>query len=576
MKKILKFFCSPLLIIFLLALILRIYQLQVFPFGLHVDEIKVGWNALSILRTGRDDHLNFLSLYYNSFGDFRPTGIFYFTVPSLIAFGRSIFAIRFPSAFFGALTVLPIYLLTNLLTEDKKSKFWRLNTGHFAAFLLAISPWHLEVSRATSEVVISTFFALFALFFYIKLLKNEKVKWLVLSISSIIIAYLLYHAIRFLAPPFYLVIILFYFKGIGSSLTKKYAIFGFIFVVLLTIFFSTTKEGLQRFDQVSIFKDVDVTYEINRIRSEDKQANIFTKLFDNKEVIYARHFLNQYGAYFGSNFLIGNSARPYRYTTPGTGLLNYFELILLIYGLAEIARGKKSYLPLTLLLIAPIPAALTTEDAPNLHRALLMVPFLMIIESWGLIKIVQMKNKFASKVAGIFILAIILNSLFFFYMYFNHSTSHRPFLEDLYVDSPTYRDVGALELASRLDQLKSKYDKIIITNFPDNPYPWYAFFSGIDPKQFNQETYKTSTNERDYENIIFSEEKCPSDNDLLKYRKQNILMVDSWECPYQSQINDKSPLKVVDKILRPDGSEVYILLERDWAKPLEINGVYYD
>ena len=105
-KKLLK---QPLFWIFLLALVLRIYKLGTFPYGFHLDEVKVGWNALSILKTGKDDRGNRFALYYNSFGDFRPTGIFYITIPSLAVFGRNEFAVRFPSAFLGALTIFPLF-----------------------------------------------------------------------------------------------------------------------------------------------------------------------------------------------------------------------------------------------------------------------------------------------------------------------------------------------------------------------------------------------------------------------------------------------------------------------------------
>src|SRR3989344_1914413 len=99
-----------LLFIFLLALFLRVWQLGTVPDGFHIDEVKVGWNAYSILKTGLDDRGNSLALYYNSFGDFRPTGIFYITIPSILLFGKNEFAVRFPSALLGALTVFPLYL----------------------------------------------------------------------------------------------------------------------------------------------------------------------------------------------------------------------------------------------------------------------------------------------------------------------------------------------------------------------------------------------------------------------------------------------------------------------------------
>ena len=63
--------------IFVLALLLRIVNLNSVPYGFHVDEAKAAWNSFSILRTGHDDHGKFLPLYYDSFGDFRPTGIIY-------------------------------------------------------------------------------------------------------------------------------------------------------------------------------------------------------------------------------------------------------------------------------------------------------------------------------------------------------------------------------------------------------------------------------------------------------------------------------------------------------------------
>ena len=140
-----------------------------------------------------------------------------------------------------------------------------------------------------------------------------------------------------------------------------------------------------------------------------------------------------------------------------------------------------------------------------------------------------------------------------------------PYLKDYSGNSPTYRDVGAQELSLQLDTLKTRYDKVIITNFPDSLYPWYGFCTNKDPRIFNK-TYSTKTNERDYGNIVFSQEKCPSDNEFLKYTRQNILVIDSWECPYQNQIADGFPIKVVGTINRPDGSIVYALIQRDWSK----------
>jgi 4-amino-4-deoxy-L-arabinose transferase-like glycosyltransferase len=575
MKLFTKVFKSPLFWIFLLALVLRIYQLGEFPYGFHVDEAKVAWNALSILKTGHDDQNQIMPLYYNSIGDFRPSGIFYITVPSIAIFGRTEFATRFPVALFGALLIFPLYFLVEILDKNKKLKLKSINTGHIAAFLLAISPWSIDLSRATNEAVISTFFAALSLCFFIKLIKSKKQKFGIFTITSLLISYLFYHAIRFLGPIFLVTTFCFYLKEIKNKRIRNWGIVCIIFSVILTLYFGISQNGLARLDQTSIFKDVDTIYQIQRIHSEDTAKNLFTIIFDNKLISYFDTFASEYGKYFSEGFLTGPDGRPYRFATPGVGAITYVEVILLIVGLIQTIRGKKNFLPLLLLILAPLPAAVTSEDAPNLSRAFTMLPFLIILEAQGLEMIFLISKKFKKQIIIGSLSLLVLNSSYFLYMYFYHSVSHLPFLKDYSGDSPTYRDVGAKELSLKLDSLKTGYTKVIITNFPDSLYPWYAFFTNKNPSNFNK-TYSDKTMERDYENLDFSEEKCPTDNDLLTYRKQNILMIDSWECPYQNQIDNGSPLKIVGQIKRPDGSVVYTMLERDWSKPLIVNGIHYD
>lgn len=573
-----KIFRNPLFWIFLLALVLRIYKLGEFPYGFHVDEVKVGWNALSILKTGLTDQNNKLSLYYNSFGDYRPSGIFYFTIPAVALLGRNEFATRIPVALVGALTIIPVYFLVELIEKNKNRKSSKIKTGYIAGFLLAISPWHIEVSRATNEVVISTFFALFSIVFLIKLISTKKVRFGIFTIISIATSYLFYHSIRFLGP---LILIATYYFYSNKNIDKKvrnWSIGCIAFSILLTLFFGINQKGLARLSQTSIIKDVDLTYQIQRIQSENPNKNILTMVFDNKPVIYFKTFATEYGKYFSEDFLVGSSGRPYRFATPGVGLITYVELLLLIFGVIQVIKDKKNLLPAILLILAPLPAAITAEDSPNLSRAFFMIPFLIYFEALGLEKILSFSYGFGSKfkkqiTIGVLTL-LFLNSSYFFYMYFNHSVSHRPYLKNYAGDSPTYRNVGTKELILKLDSLKTKYEKIVITNFPDNPYPWYAFFTNKDPLDINR-TYNPDTKERVYGNIIFSQDKCPSDESLVKYSKKNILIVDSWECPYNSKIHDGYPLKIVGSIQRPDGTEVYALLERDWAKPLLIDGVYY-
>jgi hypothetical protein len=319
--------------------------------------------------------------------------------------------------------------------------------------------------------------------------------------------------------------------------------------------------GLQRFSQVSIFKNADVTYEIDRTHSEDPGHKLFTLLIDNKIVIFAKNIILQYGDYFSSDFLLGNLAKPYRYATPGAGLLTFADIIFLVAGLIQLSRGNKNYLPLILLLLAPLPAALTIEDSPNLARAFFMIPFLIIIESYG-IEMLLRARKFRKIVFFICLALALAGFSYFEYTYFFHSKSHTPFIYGLVLDSSSQRGVGEIELASLLDKSMNKYEKIVVTYLPDSPYPWFAFFTGKDPAEFNKSRIG-GTNEHDYKNIIFSETGCPSDYAFKKYSGQKILVVDPAGCPYEAQIKDGLPGHVLSKIFQADGSEVYAVLENN-------------
>src|SRR3990172_600006 len=138
MKKII------LILIILLAAFLRLYQLEKVPPGFHIDEVTVGYNAYSLMETGRDENGNFLPLYIDSFGDFRPAGYFYLTIPAIKFLGLTEFAVRFSSALFGVLTVILLFFLAEKIFKNRFVAF-------LSAFLLAVSPWHVIVTRATSE-----------------------------------------------------------------------------------------------------------------------------------------------------------------------------------------------------------------------------------------------------------------------------------------------------------------------------------------------------------------------------------------------------------------------------------------
>ena len=101
--------------VILLAAVLRFYQLGQNPPSLDWDETAHGYNAYSILKTGRDEYGYKFPLYFRSFDDYKPPIYTYLVVPAVAIFGLNDFAVRFPSAFLGVLAVLFTYLMVKEL-----------------------------------------------------------------------------------------------------------------------------------------------------------------------------------------------------------------------------------------------------------------------------------------------------------------------------------------------------------------------------------------------------------------------------------------------------------------------------
>jgi 4-amino-4-deoxy-L-arabinose transferase-like glycosyltransferase len=445
-----------------------------FPLGFHVDEAKVAWESLSILKTGRDDHGNLLALYYNSFGDYRPTGIFYTTIPFIILFGRTNFAVRFPSALLGALTIFPIFYISYLITKSKK-------TSIISSIFWAIIPWSIATSRATSEVVISCFLILTSLAF----LKKRPI----LSFIFLTASFFFYHSARVMGPILMLTWITYLLSQSKLKLSKK-IIFGFLITSLLSLILLLSPSGQARYNQVKL-----------------ASPNI-------------RNIITNYATYFDPNFFIDDIAKPFRYITANVGIVSIPIFILFILGIFIIASENKNRILLVLFALSPIPASLTLEDSPNLHRAFFMLPFLIIIAGIGFNWLWE-KHRLISK---LMVICIIWSFVSFAINYLDTNSNF----------AFQFRDPQTKRLSSYISSVQNNYNKIYVTNDPDSPYSWYGFFNNINPKIFNTAQEKNLDGRWEFENIIWDNTKCPAANafDIAKKdtAKIKIMVIDNGGC----------------------------------------------
>src|SRR3989344_4133954 len=111
------------------AFFIRAYKVTSVPPSLSWDEVSIGYNAYSILKTGRDEHGRFLPIdTFVGYGDYKPPLAIYLTVPFVAVFGLTELAVRLPSVIAGTLAILLTYFLARELFRDKLYKLYGLST----------------------------------------------------------------------------------------------------------------------------------------------------------------------------------------------------------------------------------------------------------------------------------------------------------------------------------------------------------------------------------------------------------------------------------------------------------------
>ncbi len=141
---------------FVVVIFFRFFQLGSVPEGLTKDEAYYGYDAYSIMTTGKDIWGNSLPLRFKSTGEYK-LNLTYFIIPALSIFDLSELSVRLPSAVFGALTLPVLYLTLRTFSIVP----W-LSLGLTVIF--AFSPWSFGMSRLFYESNVGLFFV--ALGFY--------------------------------------------------------------------------------------------------------------------------------------------------------------------------------------------------------------------------------------------------------------------------------------------------------------------------------------------------------------------------------------------------------------------------
>lgn len=541
MKKILKENLLLFLLI-LLALFLRVFQLGTVPYGLHADEASFLVNTKAILQTGRDEDSALLPLSLSSIIDPKPALYSYFQAPFIWIFGQTTFSSRLPSVFLGLGSIILAFLI---LKEFKQEK-----VGVVLAFLLAVSPWHIIVSRSTQEVISSFFFLSFSLFMLIKLLKNQKIVWQVWFFISTVLSMYFYHSAKIILPSLILSYVFLWSMFSKEKLSQyKKILLLTVLAFFLSFFVINSKDramAVGLFSDDKIFASV-----IEQIYSASADLPQFLlRLYYNKPFSIVKEFAAQYLSHLDPVFLFISSGEPKRYLIPNHGLLYIFETFFLGVGIYFSLKQKSKQLNLLFLLIflfSPIPAALTTHETPSIIRIFPLMLSLLYFVAVGIISLFE-RVKFKI----VYLISVGFLYLFFFgHFWIQYSVQQKRV-------QPWYRNDAYSRIAKEVKLIEDKYKSIQTTN---DLRPLYLYFVLNDLISIDQ--LQTQPHARD--NDIFTLGKYTFNRDSCHFESidEGVLYIAEIRC--KDEIRDFNDLSIIKTISYLDGVPVYHLLEKKSA-----------
>ncbi len=494
------------LAVLLLGIFLRFYQLNNIPNGIDIDEASQGYDAYSLLKTGKDRYGGVFPVFMRSFGNYQSPLYTYLTIIPTYFFDLSPFSTRFISALSGVIVLICTFVL--ILNSKNTNKF---KLAIFAALFIAISPWTVLFSRTAVEANLAL--ALFAASVFLFVLALEKKPWLFVSGCMLLaLSTYAYHAERLLSALFLGGFIWIFKKSLFNN--KRILVLGIILFFAMQIpqlMLINTPASKSRIQQVNYWSN----------NAFNEKPEILKDIGIGNEIFVVRKFLAQYVSYFSPKNLFFDADEQVIRSTPDLSVFYPWMIIPLIFGIKAFLKHRSNQLVRILfliLVISPIPAAVTREPFYTI-RVLPLFWVMTIMISFGTCNILERikQSNIRHLLTGIFILfslSLLYKSYFILLKY------------ERMADFGYYNNL----LINKFDEFKQ--NKIIVDSSRMNLGIWYFYQKKYDPEKLQNEL--SHFVQQGYYSSIEFDEKYKIDNLEIKpinfhtdICKDNIIVGDS-------------------------------------------------
>ncbi len=459
-----------------LAAVLRLWRLGWVPPGIHGDEAHVGYTAYSILKTGTDlwGKTGLSLTDVNGGGTFPPL-LSYILVPFFGIFGLNLYVNRLPSALFGIASVVMVASLVHTLTRKKEIAL-------AAAFLLAVNPWSMQISR--QALLESTSLGMVLLGAVLFFLARERPWLIVVSALSFGLSLFAYDAPRVFVPVFIMLLAWYRWKFVLTHKTK--CIIGVsLFILFYGVFLYQTfwRGDIAEYSRSSLFDAAKIADAVNSERTQTLGPRWMSVLMHNKATTLYKTALTNYASLFSLSWLFVNGPGNLQYGTGRNGQYHLFEFPLVLIGLyAMFVKHRKALIFVIIwMLLGFLPGGLSSDN--NALRSSLALPAMTVLSAAGLVMVLDAmsrmprRRKIAAFAAGSIVAVTFIASYLFTY-FFDYPVYASEWWSKQQNDAIRYAVAES-----------DAYDAVYI----DGGQVWaatYGFLYQADPKRFQQAVAK--------------------------------------------------------------------------------------
>lgn len=488
LKKLFKY--KFLILISLLAAFLRFYRITEIPPSLNWDEVSHGYNAYSILKTGKDEWGKVLPLIFRAYGDYKLPVYIYLTAVSEFIFGLNTFAIRLPSVLAGITTVIFTYFLTyELVSVRKLSKSINDQSAKtvalMASLLVAVEPWSFFLSRGAFEANLALTLIIVGVYLFLR--GQEKPIYYLPSTIAFGLSTWTYNSARIFTPTFIIFLIILYKKPLKEIYLRNKKQIRISLVILLTFLVPMLwqlagSSGQARYGKVSIL-DQGAISEINKSRNNSNLSPFLARALHNKVTYFVPKFLMNWASHLTGEFLYFYGGDNHQFSIPGRGILYIINLPFLLLGvfvlLKSTKRGHRSAAVILFWFFTGSVASSLTREVPHVLRSITTLPSPMMITGiglWHTMKYLSEKVKVIKKDYFLVIYVLFLSVCVVAYMNIYFTQYSRE-----YSQSWQY---GNKEMVEYIKGKYEGYDKIIITKKYGEPHEFILFYWPWKPKDY--------------------------------------------------------------------------------------------